>query len=139
MKDNAVCFINNHISTFIFSVKQNVITICKLKLYVCFYIHLIFCILFTLKSNFLIFEHKCRFSLLTPLFVLHNKGIARNITIDAFKLEADGCMNWPYYNHAWIYFPVSYIASGNVLLTFSCSTFILYLFKIQPRLYRWIP
>ena len=54
-----------------------------------FFIHLIFCILSTLKSNFLIFEHKCRFSLLTPLFVLHNKGIARNITIDAFKFEAD--------------------------------------------------
>ena len=58
-----------------------------------FSIHLIFCILSTLKSNFLIFEHICRFSLLTPLFVLHNKGIARNITIDAFKLEADESMN----------------------------------------------
>ena len=51
-----------------------------------FSIHLI---LSTLKSNFLIFEHKCRFSLLTPLFVLHNKGIARNITIDAFKFQAE--------------------------------------------------
>ena len=84
-----------------------------------FSIHLIFCILSTLKSNFLIFEHKCRFSLLTPLFVLHNKGIVRNITIDAFKLEADESMNEPYDNHALIYFPVSYIASG-ICCVFVC-------------------
>ena len=88
-----LCFINNHISTFICVVKKNVITICKLKLYVCFPFIWFFCILSTLKSNFLIFEHKCRFSLLTPLFVLHNKGIARNITIDVFKFEAEDSMH----------------------------------------------
>ena len=32
-----ISFVNDNISTFIFSVKQNVITICKLKLYVCFH------------------------------------------------------------------------------------------------------
>ena len=143
-----ISFVNNNISTCIRWVKQNVITICKLKLYVCFQFIWFFCILSTLKSNFLIFEHKCRFSLLTPLFVLHNKGIARNITIDAFKFEAEISMLWLYYNHTWIYFScfihlfhvwlwVDMLCFINI--TFSFSTFILYIFKIQSILYNWIP
>ena len=109
-----------------------------------FSIHLIFCILSTLKSNFLIFEHKCRFSLLTPLFVLHNKGIVRNITIDAFKFEADISKFWPYYNHTWIYFSCFHVwllvdMLCFINITFSFSTFILHIFKIQSILYNWIP
>ena len=100
-----------------------------------FFIHLIFCILSTLKSNFLIFEHKRRFSLLTPLFVLHNKGIARNIPLVALHLRPKILC----FSHMMIvleYFFLFHILQAVYVAFLYVSV---QLFRIQSILYSWIP